>query len=69
MNFVFVNIFYLNNVSFRVDKVKIISGTYSLMIIAADFSNYGQEVYISVSVTLKILSHWIIFFGTILCWH
>ena len=69
MNFVFVNIFYLNNVSFRVDKVKTISGTYSLMIIAEDFSNYGQEVYISVSVTLKILSHWIIFFGTILCWH
>ena len=69
MNFVFVNIFYLNSVSFRVDKVKIISGTYSLMIIAEDFSNYGQEVYISVSVTLKILSHWIIFFGTILCWH
>ena len=69
MNFVFVNIFYLNNASFRVDKVKTISGTYSLMIIAEDFSNYGQEVYISVSVTLKILSHWIIFFGTILCWH
>ena len=69
MNFVFVNIFYLNNVSFRVDKVKTISGTYSLMIIAEDFSNYGQEVYISVSVTLKILSHWIVFFGTILCWH
>ena len=51
MNFAFVNIFYLNNVSFGVDNVKTINGTYSLTIIAQDFSNYGQEVFISVSVT------------------
>ena len=53
MNFAFVNIFYLNNVSFGVDNVKTINGTYSLTIMAEDFSNYGQEVFISVSVTLE----------------
>ena len=51
MNFAFVNMFYLNNVSFGVDNIKIISGTYSLTIMAEDFSSYGQEVFISVSVT------------------
>ena len=51
MNFAFVNIFYLNNVSFRVDDVKTINGTYLLTIIVEDLSNYGQEVFISVSVT------------------
>ena len=51
MNFAFVNIFYLNKVSFGVDNVKTINGTYSLTIMAEDFSNYGQEVFISVSVT------------------
>ena len=51
MNFAFVNIFYLNNVSFGVDNVKTINGTYSLTIMAEDFSNYRQEVFISVSVT------------------
>ena len=51
MNFAFVKIFYLNNVSFGVDNVKTINGTYSLTIMAEDFSNYGQEVFISVSVT------------------
>ena len=50
MNFAFVNIFYLNNVSFGVDNVKTINGTYSLTNMAEDFSNYGQEVLISVSV-------------------
>ena len=40
MNFAFVNLFYLNNVSFGVDDVKTINGTYSLIIIAEDFSNY-----------------------------
>ena len=50
-NFAFFNIFYLNNVSFGVDNVKTINGTYSLTIMAEDFSNYGQEVFISVSVT------------------
>ena len=51
MNFAFVNIFYLNNVSFGVDNVKTINGTYSLTIMAEDFSNYRQEVFTSVSVT------------------
>ena len=51
MNFAFVNIFYLNNVSFGVDNVKTINGTYSLKIMAEDFSNYEQEVFMSVSVT------------------
>ena len=51
MNFAFVNMFYLNNVSFGVDNIKTISGTYSLTIMAEDFSSYGQEVFISVSVT------------------
>ena len=51
MNFAFVNRFYLNNVSFGVDNVKSINGTYSLTIMAEVFSNYGQEVLISVPVT------------------
>ena len=51
MNFAFVNMFYLNNVSFGVDNIKTISGKYSLTIMAEDFSSYGQEVFISVSVT------------------
>ena len=51
MNFAFVNIFYLPNVPFSVDNVKTINGTYSPTIKAEDFSNYGQEVFISVSVT------------------
>ena len=51
MNFAFVKIFYLNNVSFGVDNVKTINGTYSLTIMAEDFSNYRQEVFTSVSVT------------------
>ena len=50
MNFAFVNIFYLNNVSFGVDNVKTINGTCSLTNMAVDFSNYRQEVLISVSV-------------------
>ena len=51
MNFAFVNIFYLNNLSFGVVNVKTINGTYSLTIMAEDFSNYEQEVFILVSVT------------------
>ena len=50
MNFAFIDTFYLNNVSFGVNNVKIINGTYSLTIMAEDFSNYTQEVFISVSV-------------------
>ena len=55
LNFTFVNIFYVNNVSFGVDNVKTINGTYSLTIMAEDFSNYGNEVFISVSVTPEII--------------
>ena len=47
MNFAFVNIYYLNNISFGVDNVKTTNDTYSLTIMAEDFSNYGQEVFIS----------------------
>ena len=51
MNFAFVNTFFLNNASSGVDSVKTINGTYSLAIEAEGFSNYGQKVFISVSVT------------------
>ena len=51
VNFAFLDLFYLNNVSFGVDNVKTINGTYSLTIMAEDFSNYRQEVFTSVSVT------------------
>ena len=60
MNFTFVNIFYLNNVSFDADNIKSINGTYSLTIMAEDMSNCGQEILISVSVTpenAKSLDH------------
>ena len=49
MNFTFVNIFYLKKVAFGVDNIKTINGTYSLTIMAEDFSNYRQEVIISVT--------------------
>ena len=55
VNFAFLDLFYLNNVSFGVDNVKTINGTYSLTIMAEDFSNYGNEVFISVSVTPEII--------------
>ena len=51
INFAFINIFCINNVSFDVDNVKTINGTFSLAIMAEDFSNYGHEVFISVSAT------------------
>ena len=51
MNFAFVNKFYKNNVSFDVDNVKNNNGSFSRKIMAEVFSNYGQEVFISVSVT------------------
>ena len=37
MNFSFVNIFYLNNVSFDVENVKAVNGAFSLTIMAEDF--------------------------------
>ena len=37
--------------SFAVDNVKTINGTYSPTIMDKNFSNYGQEVSISVSAT------------------
>ena len=51
MNFAFINILYINNVSFDVDYVKTINGTFSLTIMAEDFSNCGHEIFISVFVT------------------
>ena len=51
MDFGFINIFYLNNASIGVDNVKTINGTFSLGIMAEDFSTYGQEVFVSVSAT------------------
>ena len=51
MNFAFINIFYINNVSFDVDNIKTINSTFSLTIMAKDFSNYGHEIFISASVT------------------
>ena len=51
MNFAFINIFYINNLSFYVDNVKTINGTFSLTIMAEDFPNYRHEIFISASVT------------------
>ena len=51
MNFAFANIFNLNNVSFGVDKVKVINSMYSLTVMTEDFPNYGQDVFTFVSVT------------------
>ena len=53
MNFDFVDIFYLKNISFGVYDVKTINGTYSLTIMAENFPNYGQELFIPVSVTAE----------------
>ena len=67
MNFAFINIFYINNISFDVDNVKTINSTFSLTIMAEDFSNYRHEIFIFVSVKPKntTLRHWVIFFETI----
>ena len=51
MNFAFINVFYINNVSFDVDNVKTINGTFSLTIMVEDFSSYWHEIFISASVT------------------
>ena len=53
MNFDFVDIFYLKNISFGVYDVKTINGIYSLTIMAENFPNYGQELFILVSVTAE----------------
>ena len=54
MNFVFINISYLNSVSLGVGNVKTITDAYSLTNMADDFSSYGQEVfYISFCHTWK----------------
>ena len=39
--------------SFHADKVETINGTFSLIIMAEDISNFGQELFISVFVTSK----------------
>ena len=53
MNFAFIDIFYINNESSDVDKVNTINGMFLLTIMAQDFSNYGQEVFMSVLVSLE----------------
>ena len=60
MNFAFVDVFYLSNISFGVDNVKAVNGKYSLTIMDEHFLNYGQEVFISASVTpenIKLLDY------------
>ena len=52
VNLAFITTLYKKSVSFNVDNVKTINDTFSLTIMAEDISNYGQEVFISVSVTL-----------------
>ena len=49
-NFPFISISYKGNVSFNVDNVKSIHDKSSLIIMNEDISNYGQKVFISVSV-------------------
>ena len=51
INFAFINIFYINNVSFDVDNIKTINRTCSLTIMAENFSNYEHEIFISAPVT------------------
>ena len=50
VNFASLNIFYVINLSCNVDNVKIVNGPFSLTIMAEGISNYGQEVFLSVSV-------------------
>ena len=38
-NFAFINILYINNVSFNVGKVKTINGSFSVTIMAEEISN------------------------------
>ena len=51
MNSAFINMFYINNVSFDVDNAETINGTFSLTIMAEDFSIYWHKILMSVSVT------------------
>ena len=49
-NFVFINLFYINNLLFNVNNVKTINTMFSRTIMTEDLLNYGQKVYISDSV-------------------
>lgn len=49
--FAFTNILYVNNKWFNAYNVKTNNGTFSLMVVLDDISNYGQEAFIFVSVT------------------
>ena len=49
-NFVFINLFYINNLLFNVNNAKTINTTFSRTIMTEDLLNYGQKVYISDSV-------------------
>ena len=59
MNFVFVNIFYLNNVSFGVDNVKTINGTFSMLWLRIFQIMDKKYLYLFLS-HLKILSQHIL---------
>ena len=63
MNFAVVDIFHISNISIDVDNVKTVNGTFSLTVMAENFSNYGHETYISASVRLEsiILFDFVIF--------
>ena len=50
VNFVFINLFYINNLLFNVNNAKTINTTFSRTIMTEDLLNYGQKVYISDSV-------------------
>ena len=67
MNFAFVTIF--SNVSYGADNIKIINGTHSLTIMAEDFSNYGEEVFISASVTRQNAKSLDYILRNYLMWH
>ena len=59
MNFAFVNIFYLNNVSFGVDNVKTINGTFSMLWLRIFQIMDKKYLYLFLS-HLKILSQHIL---------
>ena len=52
MNLAFYNILYINNTLCNVDNVKPINNMFSLTIMVEDISNYGQEVFISIQVSV-----------------
>ena len=43
LNFAFINIFYIGNVSVNADYVKAIHDTFSLTVLAEDISSHGKR--------------------------